>query len=57
MIFDAARIWLLITTHEKRRKLVFYLAYFVVFQAKIGNTTHRRCLSLGQVLVHLVDAL
>ena len=32
-------------------------SYLVVFQAQIGDTTHRSRLALGKVLVHLVDAL
>ena len=31
--------------------------YLIVFQAEIGDAAHGGCLTLGKILIHLVDAL
>ena len=48
MILDTTRIWLLKQENEKRKACVSVpSSYLIVFQAQIGDATHRRRLALG----------
>jgi hypothetical protein len=62
MILDTARVRLLRKERkhektEKRRASTSFRPYLIVFQAEISDATHGGCLTLGKILVHLVDAL